>query len=348
MRYFCYNIVNMKKVIILFAAIVVVLAVAIAAISWPKDQEPPESKVYVTLMAHIEEGDIYTYCPAYEDYRDQLLSFSEALHENGYRLNLQVSYVFFSAVLDCETEEMQRKTDGKNVMQFLVDEYDFEIDPHHEGAWDWDTEYNYADNRYIGELVTEDVTDMVGLVWDYSPQFEEINACQQGNIYPEFTYCPDIISGAVGYQHHLGDFGDDDPNSGVWIPAGTNEDWLVHDSQGRMVYIASGPHANRNGRRSDNFFETEADYIKVLLEYIDEGRIENQMLTAAIPIPQKILFEGAPGAAEIIRMLEEIRYDDRVEFASYTEIAEIWRDEYNSMPQIFLFEDIDEEDYTAF
>ena len=333
------------------ASIVVVIIMIIFCLSawfvWQQSDQYPESKVYVTLMAHIEEGNIYTNCDVYPDYREKLLSFAATLNENGYRLNLQISYVFFEGVLKCETPEMMAQTDGKNVIQYLVDKYDFEIDPHHEGAWDWDSEYNFADNRYIGEFVTPDITDMVGLVWDYAPQFEEINTCQQGNIYPEFIYCPEIISGAVGYQHHLGDFSYDDPNSGVWIPAGTDDNWTVHDPEGRMIYIASGPHANRNGRRGDNFFETEADYIKVLLKYIDEGKVENQMLTAAIPIPQSLLFEGAPGAAEIIRMLDEIRDEQNIVFASYTEIAEIWRDKYDSEPQIFNFDEIDPADYTS-
>ncbi|MBT3230800.1 hypothetical protein HN358_03395 [Candidatus Uhrbacteria bacterium] len=336
----------MKKIYIFTSvAIVLIVFCFLAAFLMQKDQEP-ESKVYVTLMAHIEEGDIYTSCLPYEDYRDRLLEFSSILHENGYKLNLQASYQYFEGVLNCETGEMQELTDGKNVVQFLVDEYDFEIDPHHEGAWDWKSEYNYADTRYVGELVTDDITDMVGVVWDYEPQFEEFDACQQGDTHTDFTFCPEIISGAVGYNHHLGDFSDDDATSGVWIPAGTGDDFTVHDFEGRMITIGSGPHANRNGRRNDNLFATEADYIKVLLKYIDDGRVENQMLTAAIPIPQSSLFGGATEAAEIIRMLNGIKDEENVVFASYTEIADIWREDYGSEPQIFLFDQIDEQDYT--
>jgi len=70
------------------------------------------------------------------------------------------------------------------------------------------------------------------------------------------------------------------------------------------------------------------------------------MLTAAIPIPQSSLFGGATEAAEIIRMLNGIKDEENVVFASYTEIADIWREDYGSEPQIFLFDQIDEQDYT--
>jgi len=337
----------MKRIYIFTGvAIVLIVFCFLAVFLMQKDQEP-ESKVYVTLMAHIEEGDIYTSCFAYPDYRERLLEYSKALYENGYKMNLQASYQYFEGVLKCETPEMQETTKGMNVIEYLVDEYGFEIDPHHEGSWDWKSEYNFADTRYIGGLVTDEITDIVGLVWDYAPQFDELDACQTGNVHTDFTYCPEIISGAVAYDHHFGDFGDDDPTSGVWIPAGTGDDFTTHDPDGRMVVIGSGPHVSCTKSDIINAFDSEADYVRTLLDYIEEGKIQNQLLTVSVAIPQSSLFGGVQEAAELIRMLSTIRDEDNVEFASYTEIVDVWRDDYNSEPQIFLFDDIDPSDYTC-
>lgn len=307
----------------------------------------PDSQVYVTLMAHIEEGDIYANCDVYPEYREKLLAFSKILHDNGYRLNLQVSYQFFSGVLNCETQEMQRATKGKNVIDFLAKEYGFEIDSHHEGSWDWEGDYNFADTRYIGGLVTDAITNTVGLVWNYEPQFIELSEGQQGRTHQDFTFYPEIISGAVHYNHHLSDFSEDDPNSGVWIPAGTDEDFLIHDPAGRMVVVGSGPHATCTRQKAPHAFATEAEYIEMLLDYIEEGKVQDQLLTASVAMPQSSLFGGVSEAAGFVRMLDSIREDEHVIFATYTEVVDAWQQEYDAEPQVFLFEDIDLSDYTC-
>ncbi len=337
----------MKKYILSLGIAVIMIVFCFLVVKLVQKDREPESKVYVTLMAHIEGGDIYTDCLAYPSFREELLDYSSIMHENGYRLNLQISYQFFSGVLNCETPEMQKSTNGMNVIDYLAKEYNFEIDEHHGGAYDWGSEENHADTRYIGGLVTDRMTDIVGIVWNSGSQFKELDSGQQGNVYPDFTFYPEIISGAVHFDHHLGDFSKDDPNSGVWIPAGAGDDFLVHDPEGRMVNVASGPHASCTRPEIVNAFENEIDYIQVLLDYINEGKIEDQLLTVSVAIPQKELFGGASEAVELVRELDSLPEDDRIIWASYTEVVDAWRSDYDSEPQIFLFEDIDSADYTC-
>ena len=174
------------------------------------DQVEDLPPVYVTFTGHIEDNDYYCNCEAYRSYRKKLLDFAKIIHERGVKFNLQIEYEFFKGILDCETEEMKAETAGRNVIDYIVINYGFEIDAHQEGSWDWVGEDNYANVRYIGGIVTELISETVGgIVWNYALQFPDLVTGQQGKLYPDFTWFPDVITCAVGYNHHQGDFGDE-------------------------------------------------------------------------------------------------------------------------------------------
>ena len=311
------------------------------------DQTKDLPPVYVTFTGHIEDNDYYCNCEVYRSYRKKLLDFAKIIHTGGVKFNLQIEYEFFKGVLNCETEEMLAETAGRNVIDYLVTNYGFEIDAHQEGAWDWVGEDNYADVRYIGRIVTELISETVGgIVWDYALQFPDLVTGQQGKLYPDFTWSPDVITCAVGYNHHQGDFSDDDACSGVWIPAGVNENFRVHDPNGRMVYIGSGPHGNW-GNSPDCEFQNVVDYVEVLVDYIQRGVVDPGIFTATIALPQQIMFNEPNKAVELIEQLKPLVESNKVKYVNYTEVVDTWRTHFDSEPNIFPFEEIDPDDYTC-
>lgn len=307
----------------------------------------PKSKIYLTIMGHIENSKIYTDCLAYPNFRQKLLNFAKVLNNSGYTMNLQISYEFFEGTLNCETTEMKLDTKGTNIIDFLANEYNFEIDAHHEGGWDWDGDENYADTKYIGNLLTSEISEVVGgVVWDNREQFTQLTKGEPGKKYPNFIWQPKIITAAVNHIHHLGNFSKDDPNSGVWIPAGIDEKFTSHDSKGKLIYVGSGPHTGCDEKKGAAF-EDRMDYPKVLLNYINQGIISNQLLTVTIPLPQNIIFGDIQEIEDLIKELAQFKENTQVKIVTYSEVVEDWQKDYNSEPQIFFFEDIEKKDYTC-
>ncbi len=313
----------------------------------PSNGEGEAPPVYVALTGHIEDGEYYTECAVYPGYRRKLLDFAKMIHNAGAVLNLQIAYEFFKGASDCETETMMEQTADCNTIDYLAREYGFEIDAHHEGAWDWESDNNYADTRYFGESVTPLISDTVGgVVWDYALQIPQLDQGQQGKMYPGFTWRPEIMTCAVCYQHHLGDFADDNSSSGIWIPAGPNENFEVHDPDGRMVYVGAGPHGNW-GDKDGCAFQSVADYVEVLVDYLERGVVEPKMFTATIAFPQKIIFQQPEKAEATLQQLAPLVDEGKVVYATYTEIVDTWRTQFDSEPNIFTFDQINPADYTC-
>ena len=99
--------------------------------STTKDSEEETiTPVFVTVAGHIEDSLIYTDCVEYDDYRSKLITFANTISDANVAFNLQVSYEWFVGVSNCETEDMKALTDGKNIIDYLVESHDFEIDVH--------------------------------------------------------------------------------------------------------------------------------------------------------------------------------------------------------------------------
>ncbi len=312
---------------------------------------PSITPVYVTFAGHIEDEPPYDQCPVYELKRGKLLQFAGLVHDGGAAFNLQIDYPFFKGAQDCETPTLMASTDGKNVVHYLATNYGFEIDAHQEGGWDWaDSPDNYADVRYIGGKVTDRMSENVGgIVWDYALQLPELEAGQKGVLHPGFTWLPETVLMAVGYKHHGGDFGDDDDSSGVWVPAGTNDDFYQHDPNKRLVNISGGPHGNWGGG-PNCVFQNVVDYVEVLVDYLERGVIEGgKMYTATIAIPQSVMFDSTKHhkVSALLTQIEPLVADGRVVLANFSEVVQIWRTSYGSNPNIFRFENVDQADYTC-
>lgn len=125
-----------------------------------------------------------------------------------------------------------------------------------------------------------------------------------------------------------------------------NENFRVHDPNGKMVYIGSGPHGNW-GNSPDCKFQNVADYVEVLVDYIQRGVVDPGMFTATIALPQQIMFNEPNKAVELIEQLKPLVESNKVKYVNYTEVIDTWRTYFDSELNIFPVEEIDPDDYTC-
>jgi hypothetical protein len=303
--------------------------------------------VYVTIAGHIEDGKYYAECDTYPDFRELLLAFAELIESYEIPFNLQIDYEFFMGSLNCETPAMQEKTNDTNVIDYLAKNYHWEIDPHQGGGWEDEPE-NYADVRYLGEQVTAEITDTAGgIVWDEVEQYERFNYGEQGELYPEFTWHPDILTLGVHTNHHKGNFSLDDLTSGVWRPKGFGDDFLTHDESSSMVYVGPGMSCTDwFGNRIDEYppLNTTAEYVEILVEELENEQIpRGKMYTATIAVPQTIIFNESLHfkLTEQLDRLTTLALEGKVIFETYTGIVEIWKEHYNSQENIFAYDELE-------
>ena len=319
--------------------------------------EDRATPIYVTLAGHIEAVDAWANCRPYSGNRDGLMAFMERFAETGAKLNLQIDRPFLLGAGACETDEMIEDYAGTrafNVVDYLVRAHGVEIDAHRSGGYEAPEEPNYADVRQLAGEITRGVTEVVGgFIWDDPDQLPRLNDGETGYLdETTLTWFPEILTMGAGGAHHDGDFSDDDRTSGVWIPAGPLDDFYTHDSDSRMAYVGPGlHHFNWNPNRCQHDFATPADYINVLLDYIDQGVIPaGKIYTLSIGVPQGVLFGDLEEQEMLFDALQELQPlvdEGSVIFASYTEVVDIWRTDYDAEPNIFTFDQIDPDDYTC-
>ena len=296
------------------------------------------SPIYITIAGHIEDGIIYTQCQPYADYHQKLLDFAESFSQLGVTFNFQIEYEFLLGSSQCETDAMRMNTDNTNLIDYLAKHYGFEIDPHQEGGWD-EGENNYADIRYLAGSLTPLVSDTLGgLVWDAPKQFARLANGEKGLIYPDFIWQPKIGTLAVSHLHHNGDFSLDDTASGVWNPAGANQQFWQHDPNQRIIYIGPGEHSNWN--KAQGSLST-LEFVQFILDGMKTGSLpSDQIYTASITVPQNVIFKSQESQKlfAILDQLKPYQESGQIIYVTYSQVAQIWQDQYKSRPNIFFRE----------
>lgn len=292
--------------------------------------------IYVTIALHIEDVPVYANCDAFPDFRQKLLAFAEAMAPYDIPINLQTDYEFLVGVNRCETLTIQAETNGQNILDYLASEYGYEIDPHQEGGWDIEGQDNYADIRHLlGQLTSAASENVGGLVWDDPAQWRALADGEVGLRNPAFTWNPVAVTLAVGSEHHLGDFSDDDYASGVWRPRGAGSRFWEHDPGGAMVYIGPGEYTNwgnRSGHRST------LEFVRHLLAELEAGELDRDAIyTATLAVPQSIIFDASEHF-KLQRMLDDLAPladAGQIIYITYSQVVQIWSTEYGEKPTIY-------------
>ncbi len=316
--------------------------------------DPPTTvptPIFVTLAGHIEDDlDYATKCAYWDDRRGKLLAFAGYVATTEATFNLQASYEWFRGTLDCETAAMRATTDGMNIIDYLVAEYAWQIDIHQEGASiaDATSGNNFADIRYLGGQVTSHMTETTGFQWDNPTQYTVLQAGEKGLLHPTFTWKPEILVGGVSIDHTNGDFSRDMTSLGVWIPSGFSEtDFHVHDrsNDARMVYVGSGPNqfCADWAPKPDCHYQTTGDFVAVLADHIARGVVPaDEIYTTTFFIPQRVMFDAAEHSKvqATLDQLAPLVQSGQVEYATFTEVVDRWRSDYDGRPNIITYDQI--------
>ncbi|MBS3767118.1 MAG: hypothetical protein KGY75_03215 [Candidatus Cloacimonetes bacterium] len=308
--------------------------------------------IYVTVAGHIESGSYYAEPNIYAEYREKLLDFIAILQDYDIPFNLQIAYPFLKGAKDCETSDMMEETENTNLVDYLAKYCNVEIDAHKGGGWEGEGDDNYADVRYIGGLVTDEITETVGgVIWNSQDQYERFGNGETGELYPFFIWYPEILTLGVHFDHHNSDFSNDDLTSGIWKPKRFDDEFLIHDEDASMVYVGPGMSCtdwfdNQYGDYPP--METSANYIELLAEYLTNDKIPaDKMYTVTMSVPQSIIFfeDEHYKLTDQFDAIAQLVEQGKVIYTTYTEVVDIWQNQYNSEPNIFTFDNIDPEDY---
>ncbi len=275
--------------------------------------------LYVTIVSHNEQPsdrrpDYIREIPFYLENRDLLIQLVEMIASNNAAYNFQSDWNYLLAVAEHDRGEITTDTGGMNIVRWMAEVKDVEIDPHaHESR------YNYADVAYlIQELGVTPTSTVGGFLYDPpdNPQgWQQHQAGLTGWIFPDYFWQADALWGAATSLHQ----GDDDHTSGVWSPL-DKEHFYTHDPDQDLIYIGG--------------CTLEAKGLFKLLEAIESGTAPaDGFYTAATFFAQDFISEESIAELEaFIVELEPYREAGTVEWVHLSEIAEMWRTDYGAKP----------------
>ena len=316
--------------------------------------EEERTPVYVTLVGHVEDHPSLWLCPKWTQTRDGLLAWAELLAPYTTTFTLQIDYPFIDSMADCETAAMRVETGGMNVLRYLETEYGWEFDAHQEGGYEGVEESpdDYADIRWVLGQAVDHPTDTVGgFIWNDEDQLTQFESGYTTSRIHEKSWMPQLLTMAVHFDHHLGNFSQDNNTSGIWHPAGSTEEaFNTHDASRRLPYIGTGlQHSNWSGSGPCDFHHS-IEYAGAVSNMIEGGDLDaDKIYTTSMAFPSSVMLEEEEyeRAIEILEAGKALFEEGRIQYASYTEIHQVWETEYGAEPNILLYEEIDPEEYTC-
>ncbi|MFO0548597.1 MAG: hypothetical protein U0271_09430 [Polyangiaceae bacterium] len=322
-----------------------------------------ESRVLVSVALHLEPSTAYSQCAVagYYGTRDRLVEFVKATSALGATLNIQSDNTFLEGIRDCEATATHTNTDGMSLGDWLAAQSGVEFDAHKEGGNELNgtgtgpDDFLYADVHALLDADVPNPSDVVGgLIWQDANQLARLEdpAGATGVDPASPPWFPAILSLAVGTNHHLGNFDDDDFSSGVWRPKGANADFTT-DDPAKLPYVGPGLQHTDWGNTCPYGFHDARDYIPVILTMVDEGSAAPGLYTATLALPEDTLKLGDPAgrwahAIEIIEGVNELAAADaRIQWANYSTVVETWQTEFASSPTRVALTDIPAERWTC-
>jgi hypothetical protein len=313
--------------------------------------------VYVTIYSHNEEGweAMVGTRERYIAYREDLVERLNLIAEYEAKLDWQSDYGVLLAMIQYESEELWSTTNSKHILKYMVEDLEFSVEPHSHL-----TQYNYADIAHLFELNGITPSPIIGGVAAvecdngnivYNDWHEVIDLQDDGyiygDIYPEATWKPTILSVPAMGGHWY-----DGYTSGVWIPGyGSTEKFLEQDPTQTIVYVGQGYSHNQNVLGAVHasgapIAVKDGDYVKEIVSKIINGELPSgKIYAASIHLQDKAVNGDAGEPVDVNEglrdILEELKpYVDRgeIQYATYEEVASIWREQYNAEPNILGLE----------
>jgi len=272
--------------------------------------------IYVTFYAHNEDTWIAKVNTKqnYEKYRNGLLDRAELLNSYDVDWDWQSDQPVIEAMLEFEDDPiLLEQTHGMNILQYL-ESLGVSFDPHVHTN-------NLADVAYLIEKLGVGVSSVIGGT--------KVLECG---------------------TEYLGFLNWDDWNSGIWRP-GNKDKFYSHSPKNDIIYIGEGyPHdtllLGTEHASGSTVYSENLQYIKELAAKIKNGEVptgtkdgKKFMYTASIHFRDTdVVTDGGQsintieGLTEILNTLQRMKENKEVIIMNYTQVAEVWSEEYNEVP----------------
>ncbi len=269
--------------------------------------------VHVSIVLHFEENFIQS-APYFLRKRAELLTLATFLYDNDIKLNLQPDWAFMQAINDFENDKMRLSTDNKNILRYLSENLNHEIDPHaHEHG------YNYADVAYmIQDLGVTPSTIVGGLIVDpvedskYNYLLAPISAQHFDYVWQAKWLWGGGTSGHVN----------DTYAAGVWRPKSAN---AFYENDDNAPIACIGRYINT----VEGLYE--------LIEKAQNGETqEGRMLTASIFIGQGKMVEMQEQLSTELATMRTYEANEQLKFASLSQVTQIWLNQYEGKGYLFI------------
>ncbi len=269
--------------------------------------------VYVSIVLHYEESFVQSK-PYFFQQRNILLSLARYLREQDITLNVQPDWAFMAAVQSFEDSLMRVETNGKNILRYLKEELNHEIDPHaHEHGW------NYADVAYlINQLGVTPSHIAGGLIAD-PPEDSKYTYLLSPIAASHFIYSwqAEWLWGDATANHTH-----DTAASGIWRPKNQTH-FYEHDDHGPIPCIGK--------------YTNDMKGVYELIEKSANGLFEaDDMITAAIFIGQGNVDSLHQELAEHMSTLKTYEAEGQLVFVSLKNAGEIWQTEYSGKGYLYI------------
>lgn len=321
--------------------------------------------LYVNFFTHNEErdyctgrtSDVYCYFPpalpgsqpcGYQDQtvflklRGYLKELADTVRSGGAKWNWESDWVFLAGVRAFDKGDAA--TSGKNIVKWIAENNNsaIEIDAHaHEST------YNYADVAYMLDSLGGKPSKVVGgFTWNFTQgnntyTWMDFDNGIKGWKYPNFTWKPDILWGAAGYNRRRGqtDHAYDVETPGIWQPRDTSETgFKSHDPSKRLIFLGNG-----YGKANDSSKTAEqiAGEIIAFADSLKQGTKPpaGRLYSYSIDLHQK--FWACPGyaarTAKVIELLKPYVQQGRIIWATNTEKVTAWKAQYKSQPNLYPY-----------
>lgn len=219
----------MKKTATLIAGIVSGL-VTIQAQTMP---------LYLNFNSHNEISDNIQYSSAgvWTQYRGYVLQLAGIFSNAGAKWNLQADSDF---ILADHTRE-SAFTNPNDLLDSLDATPTVEVDPHNHfdnnASSPSYNPYNYSDLAHLLDSAGLNGArkNLGGFLWGTASDWMPYQNLVPGNVYPSYTWRPDVVWGA-GSPGHTNDYN----GYGVWKPQGAGLGFLNHDPTKHLTFIGNG------------------------------------------------------------------------------------------------------------
>lgn len=278
----------------------------------PSTDNPPAT-VYVSLVIHLEES-FPQRADAFIEARRDLLDLAGFCRQHGLRFNLQPDWAFITAMQKFETADMRVETNDKNLILYLYEDLNMEIDPHsHEH------QYNYADiAALIDRCGVKPSSIAGGLIAAPASlcQLERFFTPIQGQNF-NYQWQAEYLWGG-GTPNHI----DEPVASGIWRPQSASG---YYDDHGPLPAIGG--------------YTGEITDIYGLVQKIASGAAPaGQCYTACIMFNQGRIREDLELLEGEIQRLEELQSTGCIKFVTLQELISTWREDYGARGFVYVEE----------